>query len=315
MKILYIPLGSFCHPKILLRESNREPLESLPFDFHSSPHLNGITNILKELYETCTYKLKFKEILNIHNHNANNESELTVSEENLYLLHFFKQTDLIFEIDENNKDNIQFPLNIDNIKEDKIIDIKILFHKRFERLYNLLNDTNNVLCFLRIENYDNREWKNELTDLTNILSKFKNPNKFIIYSQNLIDDNLHFNISRVLNYDFKIPIFFFKYYFYDVEMVTNKNLFLTMLDTFEYILNNKHTIIHIKQNNIIQKYYLKQDERHKNYKIYKIFKLTDINNFSKCYYDKEIGKIFIITVFKTFIFQKNNDNIFEEVNQ
>ena len=54
MKIHYIVLGSFCYPKMLIRETNREYLESLPFDFNSSPHLTGITNILKILYETGT---------------------------------------------------------------------------------------------------------------------------------------------------------------------------------------------------------------------------------------------------------------------
>ena len=51
MKINYISLGSFCHPKIVVRDTGREYSESLPFDFNSSPSLVGITNILKELYE------------------------------------------------------------------------------------------------------------------------------------------------------------------------------------------------------------------------------------------------------------------------
>lgn len=312
MKLLYISLGSFCHPKILLRETNRGPLESLPFDFHSSPDLNGINNILNELYDTHTYDLKLKEIINIHNNNSKKENELTVSEENLYLVHFFKEIDLINkEYNENNK-TYQFPMDINNIKNEKIEEINKLFKKRFERLYNILNDPNNVLCFLRIENYDNYNWKSEVSNLTHILSKFKNPNKFLIYSQNLIDDNLHFNNSRTLNYNHHIPIFFFKYYFYDVEMILNKNLFITILNTFEYIINNKNNIIHLKKNGIVEKYFLQHDEKSKNPNIYKIFKLTNINNFSKCFYDKELGKLYIITVFGTFNFIKNN-NIYEEI--
>jgi hypothetical protein len=37
MKIYYISLGSFCYPKMIIRETNREYAESLPFDFNSSP--------------------------------------------------------------------------------------------------------------------------------------------------------------------------------------------------------------------------------------------------------------------------------------
>jgi hypothetical protein len=341
MKLLYIPLGSFCHPKILIRETNRELLESLPFDFHSSQNLIGIVNILKELYETGNYELKFKNIINIHDNNSKKEKELIVSEENLFFVHFFKETDLINHnthnlyninninhinnnnidnnnIDINNNNNniiidrniINFPLNINNIKEEKMNEVKNIFKKRFERLYNILNDTNNVLCFLRIENYENHNWKYEVKELTNILLKFKNPNKFLLYSQNQIDIDLHFNNSRVLNYEYSIPIFFFKYFFYDVEMILNKDFFITLLNTFEYIVNNKNNIIHLKKNGIVEKYFLQNDN--KNDKIFKIFKLNNINNYSKCYYDEKLGEIFITTVFSIYFFKKNKDNIFEE---
>ena len=53
--IYYICLGSFCYPKMIIRETNRLYAESLPFDFNSSPHLTGITNILYELYNNNTY--------------------------------------------------------------------------------------------------------------------------------------------------------------------------------------------------------------------------------------------------------------------
>jgi hypothetical protein len=48
-------------PKMIVRETNREISESLPFDFNSSPHLDGITNILKILQKTNTYDLNLKE--------------------------------------------------------------------------------------------------------------------------------------------------------------------------------------------------------------------------------------------------------------
>jgi FkbM family methyltransferase len=40
-----------------------------------------------------------------------------------------------------------------------------------------------------------------------------------------------------------------------MEMINNKKLFITILDTFEYILNNSH-IVNIKRNNVIEKYYV-----------------------------------------------------------
>lgn len=49
MKIKFISLGSFCHPKIFLRNKKMEILESLPFDFHSSNNFYSIYHILEEL--------------------------------------------------------------------------------------------------------------------------------------------------------------------------------------------------------------------------------------------------------------------------
>ena len=96
MKINYISLGSFCHPKIVIRDTGREYSESLPFDFNSSPSLVGVTNILKELYETKTYDIQLKEIICMHN-----ENELAVSEKNdTFLVHFFKKTDFLTIFDQ-----------------------------------------------------------------------------------------------------------------------------------------------------------------------------------------------------------------------
>jgi len=304
MKIIYIPLGSFCYPKMIIRESSRELQESLPFDFHSSPHMDGITNILRELYEKNTYDLDLIEILNIHDSNEKKEKELTVKEKNLYILHFFKELDLINNIYTDN----DFPMSIENIKKEKINEIKELFKKRFKRLLNILNDENNLICFLRIENYDNSGWKYELKKLTEVLSLFKNPNKFLIYSQKLIDEKLHFNNSHVLNYEYDIPILYFKHHFYDLEMILNKNLFLTILNTFEFILNNENNIIHIKKNNLIEKYYIEKNKD----SLYTIFKLSNIKYHSNCIIDNDLNELKIITIFGYIIYKKNNDNIYYE---
>jgi hypothetical protein len=268
-RIYYIPLGSFCYPKMIIRETGREYSESLPFDFNSSPHLSGITNILKELYEKGKYNIELKEILWKYN-----GDELAISEKNnIYLVHFFKEHDLIKNLADD-----EYPAPVTNLKINIINDIKNKFNKRFERLYNLLNDENSILCFLRIENYDNPNYHNELIDFTEILSKFRNPNKFLIYSQNLIDENLHFDNVRSLNYNYSIPIFFYKYYFYDMVMINNKNIFIDLLNTFEYLINNEN-IINIMTNNIIEKYYIDKEK-------YKLYKLTNINYCANCFIDE-----------------------------
>ena len=291
MNIYYISLGSFCYAKMAIRETNREFKESLPFDFNSSPHLPGITNILKELYEKNTYNIELKEILEIYN-----DDELCVSEKNMYLVHFFKTKDL--------KKNInKFPVKANEyINEDIINDVKEKFKKRFERLLNILNDKNSILCFLRIENYDNFGWKNELVELTKVLSLFKNPNKYLLYAQNLIDDKLHFLNSNVLNYEFNFPILFYKYYFYDIEIINNKNHFLNLFTIFENIINNPINIINIKHNNIIEKYYLDSNKMF-------IFKLTNINYFST--YFMEDNTLYINNVIKGYDKYIKNNNIFE----
>lgn len=289
MKIFYIPLGSFCYPKIIIRETNREYAESLPFDFNSSPHMSGITNIMKELYETGTYDLELKEILEIYN-----ENELSVKEKNMYLVHFFKTYDL----KENSK---HFPAPATLIQDEVVEEVRNKFKKRFDRLYNLMNDPYNLLCFVRIENYDNYGWKNELIEFTKILSMFKNPNKFLIYSQNMIDEKLHFDNSRKLNYDFYIPILFCKHYFYDMEVINNKDLFLQLFTTFEYVVHNDH-IIHIEKDGIPEKYYIDMENS-------MLFKLTNINYFSKYYFD--YNRLYINNAINGFdVYIKNEQNIF-----
>jgi len=285
MKIYYIPLGSFCYPKMIIRETHREYSQSLPFDFNSSPHLPGITNILYELYKNQTYDIQLNNIIEQYN-----GDELAISEKYMYLVHFFKIHDLIKKFD-------KLPVNAEEyLNPNKIKEVKNKFKKRFSRLFNILNDTNNILCFLRIENYDNAGWKYELEDFTKALSLFKNPNKFLIYSQKLIDEHLHFDNSHVLNYQYHIPIFFIKHYFYDIEMIKNKGLFITILDTFENIFNN---VIDIKQNNLIEKYYI-------DYEKSMIFKLCDLNRCFKFYID---NNTLIINNIK---YQKDENGIYSE---
>jgi hypothetical protein len=173
------------------------------------------------------------------------------------------------------------------------------FKKRFERLYNILNDINNIICFMRIENYDNYGWKHELIEFTEILSKFKNPNKYLIYSQKLIDDHLHFHHSNVLNYNYSVPILFYKHYFYDIEIIKNKNLFIDILLSFENILNSDN-IIHIKNNNMIEKYYMNKNKL-------EIYKLSNIKYFSHFFIENNILYINnVINGYEKYICNKNN---------
>ena len=276
MNIFYIPLGSFCYPKMIIRETKREFSESLPFDFNSTPHLDKITNILKILKETNTYDLNLLEIMYKYN-----ENELAIREENMYLVHFFKDFDLL-------NDTNNFPISINNLNNEKVTDVKNKFKKRFEKLASILNDKNNIICFLRIENYDNFGWEYELLEFTKILSQFDNPNKFLIYSQHLIDEKLHFNNSKSLNYDYALPILFVKHFFYDVEMINNKQLFITILETFEYLVNNEN-IINIISNDIIEKYYLDYDKQ-------TIFKIANIHSFSSFYMNSEKTELLINNV-------------------
>jgi hypothetical protein len=270
MSIYYIPIGSFCYPKMIIRETKREFSESLPFDFNSSPNLSSITVIMNELYKNKTYDLQMEEILWKYN-----GDELAVSEKNkMYLVHFFKEHDLIKPIE-------NYPASIDYLKPSVVSAVKAKFKKRFERLLSILNNRDNTICFLRIENYENPYWKDELRTLTDVLSLFENPNKFLIYSQELIDENLHFDNSRQLNYEYKIPIFFYKYRFYDINMINNKSQFIELLNAFEYILNSDNIVF------IDGVRYYKDDEKSE------VFKMTDIKISYKFRYDKNTKLIIL----------------------
>ena len=293
MTIYYIPLGSFCYPKMILRETNREFKESLPFDFNSSPNLPNITNILKELYYNGSYEIQLKEILEIYGTN----NELSISEKNMYIVHFFKDSDLI-------KKPETFPCNAyEHINQDKINDVINTFNKRFKRLLDILNNPEHIICFMRIENYDNNGWEYELKEFTYILSLFKNPNKYLIYTQKLINDSIDFKNTNVLNYNYSIPILFYKHFFYDNEMYYNKDLFINILKSFENIIYNTTNVINIKNNNIIEQYYIDYNKK-------MIFKLSNMKYFSTFFI--EGNNLYINNVISGYQkFIKNNNNIYE----
>jgi len=272
--------------------------ESLPFDFNSSPNLSNVGLILKELYENKTYDIELEEILNIYN-----IDELCVSEKNkMFIVHFFKTFDLINE----NIDINDFPVSANLLKPDKVLEVKKKFKKRFERLYEILNDDKNIICFLRIENYENPVWETELKFLTDVLSLFNNKNKFLIYSQINIDSELDFENSHKLNYDYKIPVYFNKFMFYDMIMIENKDLFINILKNFEYILNFEN-ILNIRNNdnpNIIEKYYMDKENN-------KIYKLVDIKIWFEYIFIDELLIIYEDNSNSKKIYMKNDNNIYE----
>lgn len=294
MKINYISLGSFCHPKIVIRDTGREYSESLPFDFNSSPSLVGITNILRELYEKKTYDIELKEIICEHN-----ENELAVSEKNdTFLVHFFKKTDLIENVE-------SYPQPYHKLKKDSILNVKRKFKRRFERLYKLLNLKNEIICFLRFENYENKFWKEELYEFCNVLSLYKNNNKYLIYSQENINENLHYPNTNQLNYNYKIPILFYKHFFYDKILIEQRDLFTNVLESFEELMNNNENIITINNNDNIEKYLIDKIKS-------QIFKLTNLNYNSEFYMEDNI-LIINTALYGNQIFEKNiNTNIYSK---
>lgn len=293
MKIIYISLGSFCHPKILIKETKRITQESLPFDFHSTPGTYTIYNILEELYKNKKYEVDFKEILYTHQFNETNKTELTVREKNdMFFLHYFDENDLK-EIPST------YPVDSSYINENKITLIKNKFNKRFNRLYNLMNDPDNILVFLRIENYVNPVWKEELIKLTNAISLYQNNNKFLIYSQINMDESIDFNTTKSLNYNYKIPVMCIKKLFDETIRSTLRTNFLNVLNTFETII---HNCLLLKMNNIILNFYYDTFNK-------KLYKLNDLNYWM----DIELleGKTLICKILdKIYVFELVN-NIYE----
>lgn len=240
MKIQFISLGSFCHPKMLIRDQKLDVQESLPFDFHSSPNTYSIYHILTQLYEKQKVNHSFSEISFEHSFNQKNTTELAVKDcFDMYFLHFFNKEDL-------NKTPIKYPSSVEYLKDSKIEEVKKKFDARYERLYSLLQNHENVLVFLRIENYNNPAWKEDLVQLTNALYKFKNPHIFLVYSQVNIDPELDFYYTNQLNYDYKIPVLFRKYNFDEkiTSAIDEKNKFLDIFQIFKYIIDQSFIIQH-----------------------------------------------------------------------
>jgi len=133
---------------------------------------------------------------------------------------------------------------------------------------------------------------------------FKNPNKFLIYSQELINEELDFKNTSMLNYNYSVPILFCKHYFYDLEMINNKHIFIKLLESFENIINNTNVINIKNNNNIIEKYYIDHSKL-------KIFKLTNINYFSQFHiYNNNLYINNVINGYDEYI--KNENNIYEK---
>lgn len=290
MKILYIPIGSFCHPKILIRDTNREIQESLPLDFHSTPHLPNIIRVFEELYETNQYSIEFKSVLSKHE-----GDQLVVSDKNdIYIVHYFYEKDL--------KDkHIGYPCNIENLKEYKKKEIKEKLEKRFQRLLKYINKKDDIICFLRIENYENRYWNEELTQLTFFLKKFNDySNKYLIYTNPLVDEKVDFRRTNQFSYQYSIPVLLYKELFTDIEMIKNKERFIKVLEDFESIMSHPN-VIEIEQNDNIEKFYIDKEKN-------QIFKLCDLNSFSFFFIYEDV--LYIKTAvygYQKYLFNKNTN--------
>ena len=298
MNINYISLGSFCHPKIFLRKNNKEILKSLPFDFHSSPNTYSIYQILNKLAADKTYVHNFKEILFEHEHNDKSKKELAVSdEEGMFFLHFFDVNDKL-------NDNVEYPIPVtDNLNENKMNDIKYKFMKRYEKLYDILTtNNNNILIFLIIENYENKSWETDVANLAKSLSQFNHPNKFLIYAQNQINDNLDFINTTRINYEYGFPIIFYKCLF-DEKITSNQESekkFSNVLNDIEKIID---LCIIIEIHNIRYCFYYDKPNK-KMFKLNNIHYILDIRTFN----DKILEANWENNL---LVFLKNKENVYQ----
>jgi hypothetical protein len=324
--IKYISLGSFCHPKMHLRKTKREISKSLPFDFHSSPNTYSIYSILDKLYENETFNHKFKEIIFEHTHNSENKKELAVSDyEDIYFLHFFDNHDLIIDLNnlnlfENITENtnndinniiqekkIKYPLCVDNhLSLNKINEVNEKFKKRYENLYSILNNKFNkydldILVLLRIENYKNPNWKIDIQNLVNSIKQYEHPNKFLIYIQIDIDEQLDFFHTCKINYDYDFPIIFHKLLF-DEKIsfdVNQEKMFENILVNFENIIN---CCIYLYIHNTFQVFYNDSNKI-----------LVNLNNICELYRIQLINhqKLELIHNNEILVFLKNKNNVYE----
>jgi len=266
MRILYIPIGSFCHPKILIRETHRSIEESLPFDFHSTPHMSSIVRVFQELHETQNYTIEYKDILSKHV-----DDQLVVKEKNdMYIVHFFYEKDL--------KDkNVVYPCDaVEHLHENKKKEVKEKMEKRFQRLLKYLYKKDDIVCFLRIENYENNYWHEELKQLTYVLQKFNAySNKYLIYTNPCVYPEVDFRVTNQLSYNYFLPVLLYKGLFTEIEMTYYKQIFIDILEMFEGLMHHPN-VIEIEHEDHIEKYYIDMDKN-------QIFKLSDIHMFSSFY--------------------------------
>lgn len=330
--IKYISLGSYCHPKMHLRKTKREISKSLPFDFHSSPNTYSIYSILDKLYENETFFHKFKEIIFEHTHNSENKKELAVSDyEDIYFLHFFDIHDLICDLNnldlyenineyynENEYNNqntteyekkIKYPLCIDNnLCINKINEVNNKFKKRYEHLNSILNNKFNkydldILVLLRIENYNNPNWKIDVQNLANSIKQYHHPNKFLIYAQIEIDEKLDFFHTFKINYDYGFPIIFHKLLFDEkISFDTNQEkIFENILINFENIIK---CCIYLCIHDKIQVFYNDSNKI-----------LINLNNIQELYTIQLLNnqKLEVIYNNELLVFLKNKNNVYESI--
>lgn len=295
MKVKFISLGSFCHPKIFLRNENIDVLESLPFDFHSSPNTYSIYHILKQLAHTKKVHHDFVEILYEHEFNSEKETQLAIRDSfDMYFLHFFNTHDLKIKPE-------HYPCTIDYVHETKIKEVQQKFDKRYERLYNILHNKDDILIFLRIENYENPCWEQDVKNLVDSIQLFHHPNAFLIYSQINVRRDLDYFISGKLNFDHKIPILFHKYMFN--ESISHNpdeyDKFKKLVGSFQNIVK-ACIILNIKDQNT-PFYYDSVNNL-----------LVKLNDIHVIYQIKNIDEKYIHVIYKDehLVFLKNNEDVY-----
>jgi hypothetical protein len=190
-KICFVSLGSTCHPKVYIRNTNEITQESLPFDFNLSLDISNIFYILKKLNEDKKYNMNFTKIEN--KIDDGNSSLSIIEESGSKIVHFFNLNDL-------KNTDITYPCHINNIKPEKINEVTELFNKRYERFINLLCEINHKnIVFIREEcqfvtNYDDKD----VDELTKILFNLCNQDKniYLIYTNHHIPNNLCYNNNK-----------------------------------------------------------------------------------------------------------------------
>ncbi len=220
MSITFISLGFNCHPKMYLNTNNLSIDKSLPFDYNLTYKTQCISSILEKLQKE-KIKTKFTKICYIQE-----KIEVAVNDENdIHYVHFFHTSDLIKNIN-------QFPSDINGIKSEKLLEVSEKFDRRFNRLYEYLNNFNGTLCLIRIvPKYIKEDYNEELKRLTSILKKFKTK-LYLIYLNEDIKDIDCYNNSKKINTDYDIPCLLYNYELEDNYYSTQQNNFANMINDF-----------------------------------------------------------------------------------